>query len=71
MKKILIADDDKNIRLLFETELTLEGYQVILASTGYFIKPFGINHLKALIKKSLKEGKGLAIQRKSGNHINQ
>jgi len=22
---------------------------------GYFIKPFGINHLKALIKKSFKE----------------
>lgn len=34
MKTILVADDDKNIRLLLETELSLEGYQVILANTG-------------------------------------
>ena len=32
MKTILLADDDKNIRLLLEAELTLEGYRVILAS---------------------------------------
>ena len=119
MKKILIADGNKNIRVLLEAELGLQGYKVILASTGlemlkkirettpdllvldlrmpdmhglkilktirqenkdlpiilctvykraqdnstigasgvagYFVKPFGINHLKALIKKSLKE----------------
>ena len=34
MKTILVADDDSNIRLLLETELILEGYRVILASTG-------------------------------------
>lgn len=115
MKTILATDGNKNIRLLLEAELSLEGYKVILASTGletlkkirektpdllvldlrmpdmydleilktireenkelpiilctvykraqdnstigasgvagYFIKPFGINHLKALIKK--------------------
>lgn len=34
MKTILVADDDKNIRMLLETELILEGYRVILASTG-------------------------------------
>jgi len=34
MKKILIADDDKNIRSVLKTELTLEGYQVILATSG-------------------------------------
>ncbi len=34
MKTILVADDDKNVRLLLETELTPEGYRVILASTG-------------------------------------
>jgi len=117
MKTILATDSNRNIRLLLETELTLEGYNVILASTGletlkriraeapdllildlrmpdmydlellkaireenkelpiilctvykkvqdnptigasgvagYFIKPFGINRLKATIKKSL------------------
>ncbi len=34
MKRILVADDDKNIQLLLETELTLEGYRVILAKSG-------------------------------------
>ncbi len=34
MKTILVADDDKNIRELLETELGLEGYNVILADTG-------------------------------------
>lgn len=34
MKTILVADDDKNVRLLLETELILEGYRVILAGTG-------------------------------------
>ncbi len=119
MKTILASDGNKNIRVLLEAELSLEGYKVILASTGeetlkkirektldllildlrmpdmhdlkilktirqenkdlpiilctvykkaqdnsiigasgvagYFIKPFGINHLKALIKKSFKK----------------
>jgi len=34
METILVADDDENIRLLLETELTLQGYRVISASTG-------------------------------------
>lgn len=34
MKTILVADDDKNVRLFLETELMLEGYRVILANTG-------------------------------------
>jgi len=34
MKTILVADDDKNIQLLLETVLTLEGYRVILANNG-------------------------------------
>ncbi len=119
MKTILVSDADENIRLLLETELSLEGYKVILATAGeetlrkirekapdllvldlrmpgmhdlkilttirqenkdlpivlctvykkaqdnsaikasgvagYFIKPVGINHLKALIKKSLRK----------------
>ncbi len=117
MKTILATDSNENIRLLLETELSLEGYRVILASTGletlkkirdqapdllildlrmpdmydlellktireenkdlaivlctvykkvqdnptigasgvagYFIKPFGVNRLKATIQKSL------------------
>lgn len=117
MKTILATDSNMNIRLLLETELSLEGYRVILASTGletlkkirdqapdllildlrmpdmydlellktirdenedlpivlctvykrvqdnptigasgvagYFIKPFGVNRLKATIKRSL------------------
>jgi len=34
MKTILVADDDKNIRELLEIELSLQGYQVILANNG-------------------------------------
>lgn len=34
MKTILVADDDKRIRLLLQAELTAEGYQVILANNG-------------------------------------
>ncbi len=33
MKTVLVADDDKNIRSLLEAELTLEGYEVILADS--------------------------------------
>jgi two-component system response regulator (stage 0 sporulation protein F) len=117
MKTILATDGNENIRLLLETELSLEGYRIILAGTGletlkkirgetpdlvildlrmpdmydlellktireenkklpiilstvykqvrdnptigasgvagYFIKPFGVNRLKATIKRSL------------------
>ncbi|TET16543.1 MAG: response regulator [Candidatus Cloacimonadota bacterium] len=34
MKKILIADDDPNIRLIFQTTLQRSGYNVITASSG-------------------------------------
>ena len=34
MKTILATDGNENIRLLLKTELTREGYKVILASTG-------------------------------------
>lgn len=125
MKTILATDSNENVRLLLETELTLEGYRVILASTGletlkkirektpdllildlgmpdiydlqllktmreenkklpiilssvykkardnrtitasgvagYFIKPLGINRLKATIKESLGDRTGQEI----------
>ncbi len=34
METILVVDDDKNFRLLLEAELTLEGYEVVLAENG-------------------------------------
>lgn len=34
MKKILVVDDEKNIRLLLDEELTDEGYEVIQAENG-------------------------------------
>lgn len=34
MKKILVVDDEENIRLLYEEELKEEGYEVITASNG-------------------------------------
>jgi len=34
MKTILVVDDDENVRLLLEAELTLEGYEVVLADNG-------------------------------------
>jgi CheY-like chemotaxis protein len=34
MKKILVADDEANIRLLLEEVLSEEGYQVMTAATG-------------------------------------
>ncbi len=34
MKNILVADDDPNIRLIFQKTLEREGYQVITASNG-------------------------------------
>ena len=35
MKRILIVDDEENIRTLYKEELADEGYDVILASNGY------------------------------------
>jgi DNA-binding response OmpR family regulator len=34
MTTILVVEDDKNQRLLYEQELTLEGYEVVTASDG-------------------------------------
>ncbi|KKL25373.1 hypothetical protein LCGC14_2405940 [marine sediment metagenome] len=34
METILVVDDDKNFRLLLEAELTMEGYEVVLADNG-------------------------------------
>ncbi len=34
MKTILASDGNENIRVLLEAELSLQGYEVILASTG-------------------------------------
>jgi DNA-binding response OmpR family regulator len=34
MKKILIADDEESIRLLYKEELEEEGYEVIIAKDG-------------------------------------
>ena len=34
IKTILVVDDDKNIRLLLKAELTLQGYEVVLAGGG-------------------------------------
>ena len=42
MAKLLIVDDDKNLRLLYEQELTDEGHEVVLASSG----PEALDYLK-------------------------
>ena len=34
MAKVLVVDDEKNLRTLYETELAEEGHTVILASDG-------------------------------------
>jgi DNA-binding response OmpR family regulator len=34
MAKLLVVDDDRNLRLLYEQELADEGYEVVLASSG-------------------------------------
>ena len=34
METILVVDDDENVRLLLEAELTLEGYEVISTEDG-------------------------------------
>lgn len=34
MYRILVVDDEENIRLLYERELTKEGYEVALAASG-------------------------------------
>ncbi len=34
MRKLLIAEDDKNLRLLYKKEFTDNGFKVVLAKTG-------------------------------------
>jgi len=42
MAKLLVVDDDKNLRLLYEQELEEEGHDVTLASSG----PEALDYLK-------------------------
>jgi len=42
MAKLLVVDDDKNLRLLYEQELTDEGHEVTLAGSG----PEALEYLK-------------------------
>lgn len=50
MKRILVADDEANIRLLLEEVLTEEGYQVITVASG-----------REALRKALKEEFDLMI----------
>jgi DNA-binding response OmpR family regulator len=43
MAKLLVVDDDKNLRLLYEQELMEEGHDVTLASSG----PEALDFLKS------------------------
>jgi DNA-binding response OmpR family regulator len=43
MAKLLVVDDDKNLRLLYEQELSDEGHEVTLAGSG----PEALEYLKA------------------------
>lgn len=43
MAKLLVVDDDKNLRLLYEQELADEGHEVSLAASG----PEALDYLKA------------------------
>jgi len=43
MAKVLVVDDDKNLRLLYEQELSEEGHEVTLAGSG----PEALDYLKA------------------------
>jgi DNA-binding response OmpR family regulator len=43
MAKLLVVDDDKNLRLLYEQELEEDGHEVVLASSG----PEALDYLKA------------------------
>ena len=42
MAKLLVVDDDKNLRLLYEQELADDGHEVTLASSG----PEALEYLK-------------------------
>jgi len=50
MKRIIVADDEANIRLLMEAVLTEEGYQVTVVATG-----------REALRKILKEDFDLGI----------
>lgn len=50
MKKLLIAEDDSNLRLLYEKEFSEDGYYVILAKNG-----------KEVISKAKKEKPDLIV----------
>jgi len=42
MARLLVVDDDKNLRLLYEQELQEEGHEVVLAGSG----PEALDYLK-------------------------
>ena len=42
MAKLLVVDDDKNLRLLYEQELEEDGHEIVLASSG----PEALEYLK-------------------------
>jgi CheY-like chemotaxis protein len=43
MARLLVVDDDKNLRLLYEQELQEEGHEVVLAGSG----PEALDYLKS------------------------
>lgn len=50
MPKLLVVDDEENIRLLFKEELEEEGYQVDVASNGQeAVDKVGSSHYDAVV----------------------
>ena len=49
MPKLLIAEDDESLRLLYQKELTEEGYEVLLASNGREVVEKAVNENPDLI----------------------
>ncbi len=61
MAKVLVVDDDKNLRLLYEQELAEDGHEVTLASSGpealEFLKANPYNGTIILYRESVKDGR--------------
>ncbi len=74
MKKVLIVDDDPNIRLIFKETLKMDGYNVVTASTGIkaleLMLEDNFNLLILDIKMPVIHGlEVLSLIRESGNNI--
>ncbi len=74
MKKVLIVDDDPNIRLIFKETLKMDGYNVVTASTGIkaleLVLEDNFNLLILDIKMPDIHGlEVLSLIRESGNNI--